>query len=186
MKNTAVLLAAVALFFLSFCLTTTILFAADAATTATPPQTAPANTAKHTNPLFESMKSLVGDWVGQSPYGTVYARFRLVSNGSVLIEVMNEGKGEMITMYHADGDSVLMTHYCSQNNQPRMRARKAGTPDGQYDFQLVDVSNLAGPDDLHMVGLVTKIKDQDHFTEEWTLSDQGKKATNLLSYQRRQ
>ena len=38
------------------------------------------------------------------------------------MEVINEGTpGSMISMYHPDGDKILMTHYCAVGNQPRMR-----------------------------------------------------------------
>ena len=36
---------------------------------------------------------------------------------------------DMISMFHVDGDRLLMTHYCSAGNQPRMKA--AASPDRQ-------------------------------------------------------
>ena len=30
---------------------------------------------------------------------------------------------QMITVYHPDGASLLMTHYCSMGNEPRMRSK---------------------------------------------------------------
>jgi hypothetical protein len=29
----------------------------------------------------------------------------------------------MVTVYHKDGDDLVLTHYCSAGNQPRMRAK---------------------------------------------------------------
>ncbi len=147
-------------------------------------QTAPAKKPAKSNPQFDAMKVLVGDWVGNTPYGQTSVRFRIASNGSALMEFMNEGKSEMVTVYHADGDSVMMTHYCSENNQPRMRAKNV--TNGVYDFKLIDVTNMASPDELHISGLVLKLQDRDHFTEEWTHSENGKQASSLFTYERRQ
>ncbi len=33
----------------------------------------------------------------------------------------NNGPENMITMFHMDGDRLLMTHYCGAGNQPRMK-----------------------------------------------------------------
>ena len=30
---------------------------------------------------------------------------------------------EMVTVYHADGPDLVLTHYCMEGNQPRMRAQ---------------------------------------------------------------
>jgi len=35
----------------------------------------------------------------------------------------------MVTMYHLDKGRVMMTHYCSAQNQPRMQARCRMTED---------------------------------------------------------
>jgi len=140
--------------------------------------------APKTNPQFESMKALVGDWVGKTPYGDTTLTYRLVSNGSTLMEMMGEKTGEMVTMYHADGDSILMTHYCSANNQPRMRA---GQPekDGSLVFKLIDVSNMANPEEEHISGLTLKIVDKDHFTQQWTHRAKGKEETGAFTYERK-
>jgi len=61
---------------------------------------------------FEQLKSLAGNWEGKGSNGQpVEVTYRLTANGSAL---MSEIKGEedMITMFHLDGDRLLLTHYC--------------------------------------------------------------------------
>ena len=66
-----------------------------------------------TLPEFEKMKSLVGEWKGTSmdkkPATVTYT---LVSDDSALMERLAVGgESEMLTMYHPDGDHLMMTHY---------------------------------------------------------------------------
>jgi hypothetical protein len=85
---------------------------------------------------FDKMKSLAGEWHGTDPQQGGVVVYEVRSDGQSLLESF-EG---MITVYHLDGDSILMTHYCSMGNQPRLRATQF---DGSVlDFNFVDVSNL--------------------------------------------
>jgi hypothetical protein len=126
---------------------------------------------------FERMKALVGDWtgqgVGEGHNEKVKISYALTGAGSALVETMQMGDhGDMVTVYHADGDSVMMTHYCATGNQPRMRA-KGG--DKELAFAFVDATNLASPDAMHMHDLKVTFADSDHITQEWTMSAGGKK-----------
>ena len=117
---------------------------------------------------FEKMKSLVGEWQGQKADGKpVTITYELVSNGSALMErLVPEGEANMITMYHLDGAHLLMTHYCSAMNQPRMRSE--GGADNVISFAFLDATNLAKPTDGHMQKLVVTFKDENHITQAWT------------------
>jgi hypothetical protein len=137
------------------------------------------------NPAWDSLKTLVGDWDGVYE-GKVptKASYRLVSNGTALMETLAApGESEMITMYHPDGGRIAVTHYCSDNNQPRMRADSKDPK--RIAFRYVDATNLAAPDAPHMTGLVVTLKDADHFTQEWTHTAAGQSQTALFSYTRR-
>src|SRR5512139_3292801 len=121
-----------------------------------------------TLPEFEKMKSLVGEWKGTSvdkkPATVTYT---LVSDNSALMERLAiGGESEMVTMYYPDGDHLMMTHYCSAHNQPRMRTETASTDIKNLTFDLLDVTNLASPDAGHMKKLVVTFADKDHFTQE--------------------
>ena len=84
--------------------------------------------AENASAQFESLKSLVGEWQGKSvdekmDRKNVIVTYELVSNGSTIMErLMPENEPNMITMYHLDGDNLMMTHYCAAFNQPRMQA----------------------------------------------------------------
>ena len=47
---------------------------------------------------------------------------------------------QMVTLYHPDGASLLMTYYCSMGNQPRMRSKGAG--EGKLAFAYLDATNI--------------------------------------------
>ena len=139
-----------------------------------------------TIPDFEKMKSLVGEWQGKSLDGkTAKVSYTLVSDNSALMEKLAMGgESEMVTMYHPDGDHLMMTHYCSAHNQPRMRAQKVSTDAKNIVFDLVDVTNLSTPDAGHMKKLVLTFADQDHFTQEWTWGEKGKENTVVIRFER--
>jgi hypothetical protein len=145
-------------------------------------------TAQKASPTFENLKSLVGVWTGKYVDGSpVKVTYQMVSAGKVLMETLDMGdsKENMVTMYHPDGDNVMMTHYCSIGNQPRMRASVDPKNDFTITFSFVDATNMASPDDQHMHKLVVTFKDKDHFTQEWTMRAKGEDVhTGVFQYER--
>ncbi len=92
---------------------------------------------------FEELKSLQGTWMMTAPDGTmmVGSVFSVSSNGSVVREIMFPGEPhEMTNLYHLDGDSIVVTHYCAAGNQPRMRCVEPEK--NLFVFQLFEVTNL--------------------------------------------
>ena len=144
-----------------------------------------------TNPAWEKMKSLVGEWEGTMSHGDqsmpVKASYSLVSSGTSLMERMSapDGIHDMVTMYYPDGSRIMMTHYCSEGNQPRMRANAAAGDVKSLAFSYVDATNLPRPDAMHMHQLVVKFGDADHFTQEWTHRVAGKEETGIFKYTRK-
>jgi len=121
------------------------------------------------NPAWEKMKTLVGDWEGTAEGHPAKVSYRLVSSGTALQENLSTADGgEMVSMYHPDGARLVMTHYCPENNQPRMRAAGLSADGKRVEFQFVDATNLASPDAPHMVGLMLVFQDADHLTQRWT------------------
>lgn len=119
-----------------------------------------------TPPAFDALKALVGEWheVGKGDKGTVVS-YELVAGGSALVERMDAGTDHsMVTVYHPDGAKVMMTHYCAEGNQPRMK----GEGDAKsMTFTMYDITNLATASDGHMDGLTLTFKDKDHLLQEW-------------------
>ena len=122
---------------------------------------------------FERMQSLEGTWVGTMPDGkAVHISYKVISAGSAVMESMDHDG--MVTIYHMNGDTLMLTHYCSAGNQPRMRL-VSSTRDA-LAFEMFDATNLASPNDPHMTALVLTWKDKDHITADWTMSKEGKDA----------
>jgi hypothetical protein len=139
------------------------------------------------NPTFDKLKTLAGNWEGtyqeagkEKPSRTT---FKLVSGGSVLMNILGEGTPhEMVTMIHLDQKDVMATHYCAAMNQPRFKA-VAGGPN-QVVFEYRDGTNI-GPNDGHMQKIVFTFDGPDHHTEEWTYRDKGKDSAAVFDFKRK-
>jgi len=136
---------------------------------------------------FEKLKSLVGEWQGKLEDGaTAQVSYELMSGGSVLVETMTPTKEHtMVTMYHQNGDNLMATHYCAAGNQPRMQASPAGGEVKKLDFRFVDATNLAKTSPTYMKNLVVTFQDNDHFTQMWTWSQDGKETASLFKFERK-
>ena len=135
---------------------------------------------------FDQLKALVGEWEGTNGGSPTKITYTLVSGGTALMERMQPAnEAEMITMYSADGDKIVVTHYCSEGNQPSMKTETLKAKANKYSFTLVSVSGLKSPDAGHMVGLVLTLVDKDHLKQDWTYTDKGKTSTNSFEFRRR-
>ena len=87
-------------------------------------------------------------------------------------------------MYYTDGEHLMLTHYCSMNNQPRMRAN-AHEPGGKaLVFVFLDATNLKSPSDAHMHQITFDFKNRDHFNQVWVLSKAGKELPKTVTFER--
>ena len=134
---------------------------------------------------FAALKSLTGTWEGKTPEGKpVQVSYKVTAGGSALMSEIQGEHEDMITMFHLDGDRLLMTHYCSAGNQPRMKATLA--PDGKsISFDFIDATNLASPDAGHMQHVVFSMPDANHHTEEWTFLDHSKEIKESFTLERK-
>lgn len=80
---------------------------------------------------------------------------------------------DTVTLYHRDGDALMLTHYCSVGNQPRMRAEAPHSLADALTFSFVDVSNLATPWEGHMHQLTVTFQDDDHIKQAWIWREAG-------------
>jgi hypothetical protein len=151
---------------------------------AVPPQRGQADTSTALD--FGPLASLVGEWQGKDPEGKpMTASYQWTGSGSTLVETMAKAqKPMMMTMYHADKTGLMLTHYCKLGNQPRMRADIPGSDAKTLTFNFIDITNLAQPMDAHMHKVSFTFQDQDHFTQEWMLSKNGKELPHRFEFAR--
>jgi hypothetical protein len=118
------------------------------------------------HPGLERLKKLVGTWVEADkdgkPTDKVVSVVKLTAGGSAIQETLFPGQDkEMVSIYHRDGNDLLMTHYCVLGNQPRMKADPKSPPN-QIRFLFAGGTNLDPAKDAHMhEGTLTFI-DDDH------------------------
>jgi hypothetical protein len=83
----------------------------------------------------------------------------------------------MVTVYHADGSDLVLTHYCMEGNQPRMRAREStGT---RITFAYDGGANIDPARDRHMHSAWFEFVGADEIRNEWT-EHQGGKAVLVV------
>jgi len=134
---------------------------------------------------FTKLKSLAGDWAGKTSDGrSVQTTYRVTSGGSALMAEIHSEE-DMVTMFHLDGDRLLMTHYCGAGNQPRMVG--AISPDGKtVTFNYLDATNLLSTQPGHMERLVVTLADSSHYSEEWYFAGKdGVKQHEVFAMQRK-
>ena len=144
---------------------------------------------KVTNPGFEKLKSLAGEWVRESVQEGADAKpekktddqvaivYKVISAGSVVMEHLLPGTPhEMVTMYHLDGPDLMLTHYCALGNQPRMKAEKSDDAN-KIVFKFAGGTNMDPAKDGHMHDLTLTFVDADHIKAEWTYFEDGKKSS---------
>ncbi|MEK6701691.1 MAG: hypothetical protein AABZ53_05470 [Planctomycetota bacterium] len=122
---------------------------------------------------------LVGEWMQTDEKGvkTVASVITVTSAKSALREVMFPGAPhEMTNMYHMDGDSMVLTHYCAIGNQPRMKAKLGNA--NQLDFQFESVTNQSPADQEYMGRCVMTFKDADTIDVDWTSYKNGKESSH--------
>ena len=134
--------------------------------------------AKQANVIFEKIKSLSGDWIhakGEAA-GQMALSVRVIAGGSAVVERQFPGTPmEMVTVYHLDGDEVMLNHYCMLGNQPRLKATMGDEKD-TIVFNFVSATNLASKNDPHMHEGKMTFVDKDSIRSTWTKFVDGKAA----------
>jgi hypothetical protein len=135
---------------------------------------------------FQKLQSLAGRWEGKDDEGkAVKTEFKLVAGGTAVLETLAaSGMEEMLTVYSMDGESILLTHYCPTNNQPRMRAHPQTSQIRQLVFSFQDAGNLPNPAVGHEYKLVMNFDDHDHLTERWTWRRDGHDTDMVFRFAR--
>lgn len=134
------------------------------------------------NAAFARLKALVGEWRAEK----AHVAYELIAGGSTLLERETvEKMPPMLTVYHLDGDRLLLTHYCMAGNQPRMQARAFDRTSGELRFEFLDATNLKGADAGHMHNATFRFLDDNHFVSEWDFYENGRRqSTETFKYTR--
>lgn len=135
---------------------------------------------------FAKLKSLAGEWEATTDMGKSRLTYEVISGGNSVVERESvEKEGEMLTVYHLDGNRLLLTHYCVAGNQPRMEAKAFDAHSGELRFQFLDATNFANPGVGHMHNVTLHFVDNNHLSTEWQFFENGQqKFTEKAQYTR--
>jgi hypothetical protein len=137
---------------------------------------------------FEKLRALNGEWRGtvQSKDGPpVTVTYRTTSNGNAVLEDLFPGTShEMITIYHLDGDALVLTHYCALGNQPRMSLTNSDP--GELVFDFAGGANVKPEVDAHMHSARISLRDPDHLESEWVVYQSGRRLDSKKFFLERQ
>jgi len=141
---------------------------------------APADGGEFARATFERIKALEGKWnargdIGEQSVATEIS-YRVTAAGSAVVETLFTGTPhEMVTVYHLDGDRLMLTHYCAAQNQPRMVAQPVEASDvPAVHFAFEGATNLASPNDMHMHEATVWFRGPDRLESAWTAYVGGK------------
>ena len=128
------------------------------------------------NDAFSKLQSLAGDWEGKDEQGKqVKSSFVSIAAETAVMETLSLPEmHDMVTLYSMDGNSIVLTHYCPTNNQPRMRSMPTAPPIRELVFSFQGAGNLPDIAVGHEHKLVIRFEDPDHITERWTWRRAGK------------
>lgn len=122
-------------------------------------------------PALERLKELCGTWVALDdegePTDEVISKMKVTAGGSAILEVLfPDTDHEMVTVYHQEGDELVLTHYCVLGNQPKMRRVPAdnGT---SFEFECIAGSNTATEQEDHMHQGRLQRLGKDRMKSEW-------------------
>ena len=126
---------------------------------------------------FDRLKALDGDWVDVDgafgKKGAVAVTYRVTGGGTAVVESFPVGTpGEMVTVYHKEGNDLVLTHYCSAGNQPRMRATQIAGNAISFDFD--GGMNVDPKVSSHMHSVKLEFLGPDEIRATWVNWDKGR------------
>jgi len=131
-----------------------------------------------TSPEFEKMESLVGDWTGKCKMGCLkdqdlLVNYKLTGGGTAVLETIAPGTPkEMTTVYHMENGKLVMNHYCTMGNCPKMTLKKSS--DNELFFEMKGNDGISSANEPHMHALDITRKDANHISASWVMYTDGK------------
>ncbi len=101
--------------------------------------------------------------------------------GSAVVHHYAQGTpGEMETVFHMDGDKLLLTHYCALQNAPILRFEKTNKP-GEIKFVFEGGTNFDSSVDAHLHESTFQVIDKNTVEQRSTVFTNGKAQPELKS-----
>lgn len=126
---------------------------------------------------LEKLKALAGDWEEVEPKqgqkGAVAESYRVTGAGSAVVSTLAPGTPhEMVSVYHRDGNDLVMTHYCAAQNQPRLRTKTVTGNVIAMDYD--GGTNVDPAKDMHIHAVRIELLGPDEIRETWIGWKDGK------------
>lgn len=126
---------------------------------------------------LEKLKALEGEWIDVEGVfgakGAVAVTYRVTSGGNVVVETFPVNTPyEMVTVYHLEGDSLVLTHFCTSANQPRMRSK--GLQGNTLSFEFDGGANIDPATTSHMHSAKIEFVSHDEIRGTWQNWAKGK------------
>lgn len=136
---------------------------------------------------FEKIRALIGEWEATQPDGKLMRVTYEEINGGAIEERYRSDDPmwwNMSSVYYLDKGRVMLAHYCSWGNHPRMTAT---VPDGainKLDFKFLDMVH-AQPENGYMKDASIQFQDENHFAHRWIWHDKNGEKPLLLTLVRK-
>jgi hypothetical protein len=128
---------------------------------------------------FDLLRQLAGEWDASSTQGWQGVRtMQVIAGGSAIVAASrldpHPGADEsMATIFHLDGDRLMLTHYCVARNQPRLVATSISEDGRRIEFSFLDGTNMRSRNDGHMDRAIFTIESPDRYRTRWTFYRDG-------------
>ena len=129
---------------------------------------------------YERLKELAGNWSDASTKGwSGVHTITVIAGGSSILSTSkiepHAGSNEsMVTMFHMDGDRLMLTPYCVARNQPRLVATAISDDGRVIEFSFLDGTNMRSRDVGHMDRAVITLESADRYRSRWSFYQNGK------------
>jgi hypothetical protein len=137
---------------------------------------------------FQRLKALEGKWEGIAKWTgarndeyKLDAIYSLTGHGTAVIEdLVVENERMMTSIYHLDGDTLRMTHYCVTGNQPRLIESSYDPVAAKIMFKMVDITNLSRPGAPHVFGSEMLFQSPTEIILSFQFTAEGKVSTERI------
>ena len=126
---------------------------------------------------LDKLKALQGEWIDVDGVfgnkGAVAVTYKVTGGGKTVVETFPVNTpAEMVTVYHLDGQDLLLTHYCSGGTQPRMRSK--GLVGHTVSFAFDGGTNIDTAKTSHMHSATIEFLSADEIRATWNNWSNGK------------